>query len=209
MIGLLIAFVFTLIKGISKIMEQNDALKVYADRINKYYYIVICRVFTRYLLIGWLLMCISSINDLKYNITTSFTGFFIIPIVILIFLVLFITFVLCYSLIFNDNQKDYAKFLQELVYDLSEDKHKKQYTTFFIVHRTLIVLIIAIITKNAFVKLALLSFIQVVYIASLIVIYYPFTYLSLKIHKIYRETSILIFIFIMLWFSNNSEVSFN
>ena len=209
MIGLLIVFVFTLIKGISSIMEQNDVLKVYADRINKYYYIVICRVITRYLLIGWFLMCISSIYELKYNITTSFTGFSIIPTLILIFLVLFITFVLCYSLIFNDNQNDYAKCLKELVYNLSESKLKKQYTTFFVVHRTLIVLIMAVITKNLLVKLALLSLIQIVYIASLIVIYYPFTDPLPKIHKVYRETCILILFIIMLWFSNDSEVSFN
>ena len=217
-VGLIVFFIFSVFRAVVKFLSIFNKLHRCTDYIEENVNgLLLMKFVFRYLLLGWLYICISSIYEI-HHISEKHVNILVIsfPIIILLFWIFFVIFVFWCSIWIKNRQNALNKIVIGII-DTSETDNEnnqehfgnnrcavKLYPTFFLIHRILIILSLAVTSEIAVFKIWGSAFIQATYIIWLILAR-PFNELFYNLLKIYKEICILCLLFILLGFHEGSE----
>ena len=215
-IGFIILSIFLITKGILKLIGLFYKIQKWADYVDdKIPYLLIMRIMIRYLLLGWLYTIISSIYEIYHISERRVTCAIIYPIIVLVLWISFLIFVFWCSIFIKDEENILIKTIYSVTNKSCKDKENngnersknrfpKLYTTFFLLHRILIVISLAVIPKDTELKIFAPALIQIIYIGWLVFIM-PFSDKFSNFQKIYKEICILCLLLLMLGFYYGSD----
>ena len=190
---------------------------IYDKYINLF---ILAKFAIRCFLIGWLLICTSSIYEMIHLSKTAITLQIIVPIFILFLWIIWIVFSIWYSLWASNDIV--VKIFQELIKEISDKRNiidddqnagdnliesgrfAKLYSTIFMIHRILVIVCLSPLFDDTRNKIICFAIIQVWYIIYLWKIK-PMKTSFANFMKTYREFWILVLLLLMFGFYAGSD----